>query len=57
MIGEQLKSSIAANKHKFEEAHENFVKELEEFKRNNLQPEYDRVQAILEQSVDKKNRS
>lgn len=57
MIGEQLKSSIAANKHKFEEAHENFVKELEEFKRNNLQPEYDRVQAMLEQSIDKKNRS
>ncbi|WNO29928.1 hypothetical protein [Bacillus phage SDFMU_Pbc] len=57
MIGEQLKSNIAANKHKFEEAHENFVKGLEEFETENLKPEYDRVQAVLEQFEAEKDRS
>lgn len=57
MIGEQLKSRIAANKHKFEEAHDNFLKGLKEFEEENLKREYDCVQAMLEQSIDKKNRS
>lgn len=57
MIGDQLKSGIAANKHKFKEAHENFVKGLEEFEAENLKPEYDRVQAVLEQFEAEKDRS
>ncbi|WP_144533986.1 hypothetical protein [Bacillus pumilus] len=53
-IGKQLKNKLS-NTNAFEKKHNEFLKEIKEFKNNKeLQNEYKRVQEVLEESIEER---